>query len=284
MNSIIESNKSVLDNVTIIEADKLEKTYWLDLLKYRELFYFLAWRDILVKYKQTVVGVLWCVIRPFLTMIIFTVIFGKLAKLPSNGVPYPLLVFTAILPWQFFSNSLMDSSNSIVANANMISKVYFPRLIVPASTIIVNLFDFFISFGILVIMMFYYQYLPSLKILFFPIFLLLAVVASLGTGLWLTAMNVKYRDFRFILPFIIQFGLYISPVGFNSSVVPEKWQLLYSINPMVCVIDGIRWSILGQSININPAGFCLSFTLLLLIFISGIWYFRKTERTFADII
>lgn len=284
MSGITEINENLLDNITIIEAGKAEKNYWIDLFKYRELFYFLAWRDILVRYKQTIVGVLWCIIRPFLTMVVFTVIFGKLAKLPSGGIPYPLLVFAAMLPWQFFSTSLSDSSNSLVANANMISKVYFPRIIVPASTVIVNLFDFLISFGILVLMMIYYHFVPDWRIILLPVFILLAVVSSLGTGLWLTALNVKYRDFRYIVPFIIQFGMYISPVGFNSSIVPAKWQLLYSINPMVCVIDGFRWSILGQNININPAGFCLSLTLLLLTFMSGIWYFRKTERTFADII
>lgn len=269
---------------TIIKAGKIEKNYWRDLIKYRELFYFLAWRDILVRYKQTVIGVVWCVIRPFLTMIVFSVIFGNLAKLPSNGVPYPLLVFSALLPWQFFSTSLADAGNSIMNNSGMISKIYFPRLIAPASSIIVNLFDFFISFSILILMMIYYHYTPSLKILFLPFFLLLACFAALGVGLWTTALVVKYRDFKFIVPFVIQFGLYISPVGFNSSLVPEKWQFLYSLNPMVCVIDGFRWSILGQNIKLNPIGFGISLLLLLLILISGIGYFRKTEQTFADII
>ncbi|EKE02198.1 MAG: hypothetical protein ACD_20C00413G0022 [uncultured bacterium] len=280
MESIIDKT----NNVLIIEAGKSEKNYWLDLVKYRELFFFLAWRDILVRYKQTVIGVLWAIIRPLLTMVVFTVIFGKLAKLPSGGVPYPLLVFSAMLPWQFFSTSLTDSSNSVVANANMISKVYFPRIIVPASSIVVNLFDFVISFSILLLMMVFYQFIPSWKIITLPFFILLAILAALGMGLWFTALNVKYRDFRFIIPFVVQFGLYISPVGFNSSIIPEKWRLLYSLNPMVCVIDGFRWAILGQNINIHIPGFIISLTLLLVIFFTGIQYFRKTERTFADVI
>ncbi|OGI27876.1 MAG: phosphate ABC transporter permease [Candidatus Melainabacteria bacterium RIFOXYA12_FULL_32_12] len=280
----MECSAGKTSDLLIIEAGKSEKNYWLDLIKYRELFYFLAWRDILVRYKQTVIGVLWVLIRPFLTMVVFTVIFGNIAKLPSDGVPYPLLVFSAMLPWQFFSTSLTDSSNSIVANANMISKVYFPRIIVPASSIVVNLFDFAISFSILLSMMVFYQFIPSWKIITLPFFILLAVLAALGMGLWFTALNVKYRDFRFIIPFIVQFGLYISPVGFNSSVIPENWRLLYSLNPMVCVIDGFRWAILGQNISIHVPGFILSLVLLLMIFFTGIQYFRKTERTFADVI
>lgn len=278
------STNYIEENYTLIQAGKAEKNYWRDLIKYRELFYFLAWRDILVRYKQTVIGVLWCVIRPFLTMVVFTIIFGRLAKLPSGGAPYPLVVFAAMLPWQFFSTSLTDAGNSIISNGGMISKIYFPRIIAPTSAIIVNLFDFFVSFSILVLMMIYYRYTPSFRILALPIFLGLAIFAAIGAGLWFTALTVKYRDVKFIIPFIVQFGLYISPVGFNSSIVPAKWQLLYSLNPMVCVIDGFRWSILGQHIQINPVGFILSLGLLITIFLSGVWYFRKTERTFADII
>lgn len=271
-------------NFTIIEAGKTEKSYWLDLFKYRELFYFLAWRDVLVRYKQTVIGIIWCIIRPLLVMIIFTIIFGKLAKLPSDGVPYPILVYSAMLPWQFYATSLTDSSNSLIGSANMISKVYFPRLVIPASTIIVNLFDFCIAFVILILLMMFYQFYPTIKILSLPVFLLLAIVAALGSGLWFAALNVKYRDIRYIVPFIVQLGLYISPVGFNSSIVPEKWRLLYSLNPMVSVIDGFRWAILGQDFNLYLPGFLLSLSLLIITFITGIWYFRKTERTFADII
>lgn len=274
----------ILENSTIIEAGKFEKTYWIDLIKYRELFYFLAWRDILVRYKQTVIGIFWCIIRPLLTMVVFTVIFGKLAKLPSDGVPYPLLVFAAMLPWQFFSSSLGDCSNSLIGNSNMISKIYFPRIIVPTSTVIVNLFDFCVSLGILFLMMLFYKYIPPIQILTLPILTLLALFASLGMGLWFTALNVKYRDVRYVIPFLIQFGLYISPVGFNSSIVPEKWQLLYSLNPMVCVIDAFRWAILGHSFHINVTSFLVSFSVLVVTFITGLNYFRKTEKTFADII
>ena len=283
----MSTNVSLLDDntdITVIQAGKAEKNYWFDLVKYRELFYFLAWRDILVRYKQTVVGILWCIIRPVLTMVVFTVIFGHIAKLPSGGAPYPLLVYAGMLPWQFFSACLQDSSNSLTGNANLISKVYFPRIIVPASSIIVNLFDFFISFAILALMMIYYQFNPGWKILALPVFILLAIMASLGLGLWFTALNVKYRDFRYIIPFLVQFGLYVSPVWFNSSVVPEQWRLLYSFNPMVCVIDGFRWAILGHNLNLDIRGFGVSFILLIFLFYSGIAYFRKTEKTFADII
>lgn len=268
----------------IIEPGKGAKQYWRDLWQYRELFYFLAWRDILVRYKQTVIGVAWSVIRPLLTMIVFTIVFGKLAKLPSDGVPYPILVYAAMLPWQFFANSLSESSNSLIANANMLAKVYFPRLIVPSSSVIVSLVDFFISFAILVILMVWYRFVPDWRIITIPLFLLLALFAALGFGLWLSALNVKYRDFRYIVPFIVQFGLYISPVGFSSTVVPEQWRFLYSLNPMVGVIDGFRWAILGSSAQFYWPGLILSFILTFIIFVFGLRYFRNTERTFADII
>jgi len=238
----------------------------------------------MVRYKQTVIGVAWSVIRPLLTMIVFTVIFGNLAKLPSNGVPYPILVFAAMLPWQFFANSLSESSGSLLSNANMLTKVYFPRLIMPASAVIVSLIDFFISFGILILLMVFYQFIPSWRIITLPIFLLLALIASLGVGLWLSALNVKYRDFRYVVPFIVQFGLYVSPVGFTSSIVPLQWRLLYSLNPMVGVIDGFRWAILGGKSFIYWPGFLLSCSVAIGFFVFGIWYFRKMEQTFADII
>ncbi len=268
----------------IIEAGRTENQYWKDLWRYRELFYFLAWRDILVRYKQTVIGILWAIIRPFLTMIVFTVIFGKLAKLPSYGVPYPILVFSAMLPWQFFSSALSECSNSLLANANMISKVYFPRLIVPTSAVIVTLVDFFVSGIILLALMAWYNFVPDWRILTLPLFILIAFLASIGGGLWFAALNVEYRDFRYIVPFIVQFGLYISPVGFSSSIVPERWRLLYSLNPMVSVIDGFRWAILRGQGTIYWPGFILSLALVFLIFVSGLWYFRKMERTFADVI
>ncbi|OFZ51863.1 MAG: phosphate ABC transporter permease [Bdellovibrionales bacterium RIFOXYB1_FULL_37_110] len=267
----------------IIEAGKNKKQYFKDIWHYRELFYFLAWRDILVRYKQTVIGILWVIIRPLLTMIVFTVIFGKIAKLPSEGVPYPLLVFSAMLPWQFFSNALLDSSNSLIGNANMISKVYFPRLVMPTSAVIVSFADFVISFSILIMVMIWYRFTPSLNILFLPFFIFITFMAALGAGLFLCALNVKYRDFRYVVPFVIQLGLYISPVGFSSHIVPENYKLLYALNPMVGVIDGFRWALLGNTPLYIP-GLLASLLTVFFIFISGLWYFRKTEKDFADVI
>jgi lipopolysaccharide transport system permease protein len=269
----------------IIEAGRTEKHYWADLWRYRELFYILSWRDIKVRYKQTVVGALWSIIRPLLTMVIFTLVFSKIAKLPSEGAaPYAIMVYAAMLPWQFFSNALSEASGSLVGNANLISKVYFPRLIIPTAAVITSFIDFLISFVILAGLMIYYQYAPSLNILMLPVFLLIAFLASMGLGLYLTAMNVKYRDFRYIVPFLVQFGLYISPVGFSSSVVPEKWRLLYSLNPMVGVIDGFRWCILGGDSHIYMPGFWLSIGIVFLFLWLGIHQFRKMEKTFADVI
>jgi lipopolysaccharide transport system permease protein len=272
------------DKELIIEAGRTESQYWRDLWRYRELFYFLAWRDILVRYKQTAIGVAWALIRPFLTMVVFSVVFGKLAKLPSEGAPYPILVFAAMLPWQFFASALAECSNSLISNANLISKVYFPRLIVPASGVIVSFVDFLVAGIILLGLMAWYDFVPSWRILTLPLFIGIAFTASMGAGLWLAALNVKYRDFRYIVPFIVQFGLYISPVGFSSSIVPEKWRLLYSLNPMVGVIDGFRWAILGGESTLYFQGFAVSLGLVVLLFASGVWYFRKTERTFADVI
>ena len=269
----------------IIEAGRAERHYWRDLWRYRELFYFLAWRDLLVRYKQTVIGVAWALLRPLLTMLVFTLVFGSLAKLPSEGgAPYPILVFAALLPWQFFSNALSEASNSLIGNANLISKVYFPRLIIPASSIITSFVDFLISGVILVGLMVWYQFIPDWRILTLPLFIALAFAAAMGFGLWLTALNVKYRDFRYVVPFIVQFGLYVSPVGFSSSIVPEKWRLLYSLNPMVGVIDGFRWAILGGESNIYWPGFALSVAIVVMVLAWGVYYFRKTEKTFADVI
>jgi len=237
-----------------------------------------------VRYKQTAIGIAWALIRPFLTMIVFTVVFGTLAKLPSEGAPYPILVFAAMLPWQFFANSLSESSNSLISNSNLISKVYFPRLIVPTSAVVVSFVDFMISGIILLGLMAWYNFVPSWRILTLPLFILIAFAAALGAGLWLASLNVQYRDFRFIVPFIVQFGLYISPVGFSSNVVPQKWRLLYSVNPMVGVIDGFRWAILGGGAQLYWPGFILSVGLVTLLLVSGVWYFRKMERTFADVI
>jgi lipopolysaccharide transport system permease protein len=268
----------------IIEAGRSERQYWRDLWRYRELFYFLAWRDLLVRYKQTVVGVLWSLIKPILTMLVLTAVFGKLGKMPSGGVPYPILVFCGILPWQFISMALSESGNSLVNNSNLISKVYFPRLVVPASSIITSFVDFLISAIFLLGLMLWYRFIPPVTIWLLPCFVLLAFAASLGVGLWIAALMVQYRDFRFIVPFAVQFGLYISPVGFLSSVVPEQWRLLYSLNPAVGVIDGFRWCILGGQNAIYWPGFGVSVVMVIMLVWSGIWYFRKTERTFADMI
>lgn len=277
------SSESGLGRPLVIEAGKLEKQYFKDLWLYRELFYILAWRDILVRYKQTVIGFLWAILRPLATMAVFSVVFGKIARMPSDGIPYPVFVFAAMLPWQFFSSALSESSASLIGNANMISKVYFPRLIMPASSVIVSFTDFVISFMILIPLMAWYQFLPSIRILALPLFIVLAFLAALGTGLWLCALTVKYRDFRFVVPFVVQLGLYVSPVGFGSNVIPDKYRLLYSLNPMVSVIDGFRWAISGTT-QIYMPGFLISIAMITLLFVTGLRYFRKTERTFADII
>lgn len=268
----------------IIEAGRTESQYWKDLWRYRELFYFLAWRDILVRYKQTFIGMAWALIRPFMTMVVFSVVFGALAKLPSEGVPYPILVFTAMLPWQFFANALSECSSSLISNSNLISKVYFPRLIVPASAVIVSFVDFMVSGMILLGLMAWYNFVPTWRILMLPLFIAIAFAAAMGAGLWLAALNVKYRDFRYVVPFLVQFGLYISPVGFSSSIVPVEWRFIYSLNPMVGVIDGFRWAILGGESNLFLPGFVLSMEFVAILFVTGVWYFRKVERTFADVI
>jgi len=275
-------------NKLIIEAGRTERQYWRDLWQYRDLFYFLAWRDLLVRYKQTTVGIAWSLIRPFLTLVVLTVVFGKLGKMPSGGVPYPLLVLCGLLPWQFFSTALSESGNSLVTNSNLISKIYFPRLIVPASSVITSFVDFLISAVFLVILMFWYHFVPPATILLLPFFVLLALAASFGAGLWIAALMVEYRDFRFIVPFIVQFGLYVSPVGFWSSVVSTRYgdgyRLLYSLNPVVGVIDGFRWSILGGENALYWPGLLTSVLGVACLLTTGLWYFRKTERTFADVI
>lgn len=268
----------------IIDAENAERQYWRDLWRYRELFYFLAWRDLLVRYKQTVVGVAWSVIRPVLTMLILTVVFGRFGHMPSDGVPYPLLVFCGMLPWQFFSAALSESGNSLVANTNLISKVYFPRLVVPASSIITSFVDFLISAAFLTVLLCWFRYVPGPTVFLLPLFVILAFTVSFGIGLWISALMVRYRDFRFIVPFIVQFGLYISPVGFSSTIVPAKYRLLYALNPMVGVIDGFRWCILGPGHGMYFPGLAVSIGITVLLALSGLTYFRRTERTFADII
>ena len=268
----------------VIEPGRSKKNYWQDLWRFRELFLFLAWKDILVRYKQTIIGLAWSIIRPLLTMIIFTIIFGRLAKFPSEGVPYPILVYAAMLPWQFFSTSFSEASNSLISNSSMLTKIYFPRLIIPVSSVIVNFVDFLISFMILITLMIWYHFVPQWTILLLPIFFGLTLIIVMGAGFYVAALNVKYRDFKIIVPFIVQFGLYISPVGFSSNVVPEKWRLLYSLNPMVSVIDGFRWSILGGTNQIYVPGFLISLLVTFFLLFFGVWRFRKMEKLFADII
>ena len=283
--SLRSSSISEQEPVLVIEPGRTEKNYWTDLWRYRELFLILAWRDISVRYKQTIIGVAWAILRPFLSMVVFTLIFGRVAGLPSDGdTPYALLVFAAMLPWSLFSTSLGEASNSLIGNANLITKVYFPRLIVPTATVVTAFVDFLISFVILLGLMVYYRFAPGWNMLLLPLLMLLALLASLGPGLWITALNVKYRDFRYVIPFVVQFGLYISPVGFSSNRIPEQWRLLYSLNPMVGVIDGFRWCILGGGSTIYWPGFALSLAIVAFFLWLGVSQFRKMEKTFADLI
>jgi len=268
----------------IIEAGRAERHYWRDLWHYRELLWMLAWRDVSVRYKQTVIGVAWAVIRPFLTMVVFTVIFGKLANLPSEGTaPYAIMVFAGMLPWNFFSSALGDTSSSVLSNANLISKVYFPRLIVPMAAAGVALVDFAINFVIMVVLMIWYQFVPGWQVVFLPGFVALALIAGLGPGLWLTALNVKYRDFRYIIPFLFQLGLYASPVGYSSSIIPEQWRLLYALNPVVGIIDGFRWCLLGGQSGLYLPSVVLSVGVTAFLLWLGIRQFRKMEKDFVDL-
>jgi lipopolysaccharide transport system permease protein len=270
--------------VLVLEPGRAERHYWRDIWAYRELFAVLAWRDIAVRYKQTVIGVLWAVVRPLLTMSVFTVIFGQLAKMPTEGgAPYPILVFAGMLPWFLFSTILSEASNSLVGNATLITKIYFPRIIIPSAAAIVALVDFAINLLILLALMAWYRCLPGWQMALLPGFVLLAMGASLGPALLITALNVKYRDFRYVIPFIVQLGLYISPVGFSSAVIPEGWRLWYCLNPMVGIIDGFRWCILGGS-GLYVPGLLLSLTVVVFFLWLGIRYFRRTESTFADLI
>jgi lipopolysaccharide transport system permease protein len=269
----------------VLEPGRAERNYWLDLWHYRELFVILAWRDIAVRYKQTVIGVAWAILRPLLTMVVFTVVFGKLAKLPSAGdAPYPILVFAGLLPWFLFSSVLSEASSSLIANANLISKVYFPRVIVPASAGVVSLVDFTANLMIFFGLMAWYGYMPNWHILMLPVFILFGVAASLGPALLITALNVKYRDVRYIVPFVIQFGLYVSPVGFSSDIIPASVRDWYSLNPVVGVIDGFRWCLLGGASELYLPGQFIGAGASLFMLWLGIRYFRRTERSFADII
>ena len=273
----------------ILEAGRSSRHYWRDLWRYRDLFYILAWRDVSVRYKQTALGVAWALIQPLLTMAIMTVVFGYVAKLPSEGnAPYAILVFAAMLPWQFFSTALSAASQSMVGNANLISKVYFPRLIVPASSVLTSFVDFLISFAILIALMVWYQFWPNPRFLALPVFMALAFLAAMGPGLLIAALNVKYRDFRYVIPFLVQFGLYASPVGFSSNVIRDRFGetvfMLYSLNPMVGVIEGFRWAILGSETALHLPGLAISCTVVAIMLFCGVSYFRHTEKTFADVI
>lgn len=271
--------------ILVLEAGRAERNYWRDIWAYRELFAILAWRDVAVRYKQTVIGVAWALVRPFLTMVVFTIVFGHLARLPTDGTaPYPVLVFAGLLPWFLFSSVLSEASSSIVGNAHLIGKVYFPRIIVPMSSAVVALVDFLVNFAMLVALMAWYGFLPNWHVVFLPAFVLLAVLASLGPALFITALNVKYRDFRYIIPFLVQFGLYVSPVGFSSAVVPEHWRFWYSLNPVVGVIDGFRWCLLGGESQIYLPGFLTSLLVTAALLWLGISYFRRTEKHFADLV
>jgi len=273
------------ERVLVLEAGRAQRNYWRDLWSYRELFGILAWRDVAIRYKQTVIGIAWAVVRPLLTMLIFTIIFGRLARLPSDGaVPYPILVFAGMLPWLLFSTILSDASNSLITNANLISKVYFPRLIVPCASSVVALVEFGIALVLLFLTMLWFGFLPDFRLVFLPLFVALAVLSSLGPALYITALNVRYRDFRFIIPFVVQFGMYVSPVGFSSAVIPPKWRLLYHLNPVVGVIDGFRWCLLRGKSDLYLPGLYLNLIVIAFFLWLGTSYFRKTERTFADLI
>jgi lipopolysaccharide transport system permease protein len=274
-----------MDQLIVIEPSGQERNYWLDLWRYRELFRVLAWRDLSVRYKQTVIGLAWALIRPFLTMLVFTIIFGRIAKLPSEGdTPYALMVFAGLLPWSFFSAGLSEASNSLINNANLISRVYFPRLIVPTATVVVAFVDFLISFGMMIVLMVWYHFMPDWRIVLLPFFVAFAFFTSIGPALWITALNVKYRDFRYVIPFLVQLGLYVSPVGFSSNVVAPEWRLLYSLNPMVGVIDGFRWCLLGGQAMLYVPGLAVSLCVSAFFLWFGIRRFRKTEKSFADLI
>ena len=268
----------------VIEADRVERQYWRDLWRYRELFYFLSWRDLLVRYKQTVVGVSWAVIRPLLTMLILTFVFGRLGRLPSGGVPYPLLVFCGMLPWQFFSTAMTESGGSLVTNGNLISKVYFPRLVIVVSSVMTSFVDFLVSAVFLAGILAWYHRMPPINLLALPMLAVLVFGISVGAGMWLAALTVEYRDFKHIVPFVVQLGLYVSPVGYLSGIVPAYLQLLFSLNPMVGIVDGFRWSILGISSATLPLSLILAVVEIAALLASGLWYFRRTERTFADVI
>jgi lipopolysaccharide transport system permease protein len=269
----------------IITPLKPKGDYWRELWNYRDLFIILAWRDFKVRYRQTIIGVAWAVLRPLITMAVFTMLFSRIAQLPSGGdVPYAVMVFAAMLPWYFFASTLQESSQSLINSANIITKIYFPRIIIPASALFVNAIDFLISLVILFGLMYALNVQPTYKLVMLPGFFLQACMVATGAGFWLAALNVTYRDFRYVVPFMLQLGIYVSPVGFSSHLVPDDWRQIYAANPMVGVIDGFRWSLLGESVAIDWPSYWLSLAVGFLIFFSGIWYFQRVEQGFADVI
>jgi lipopolysaccharide transport system permease protein len=278
MNKIIEKPTMIIDSKPNWFSFELS-----DLIRYRELLFFLTWRDIKVRYKQTILGMAWALLQPLLTMLIFSIIFGSLAKLPSEGIPYPIFTYTALLPWQLFAFALTNSSNSLVGNQNLVSKVYFPRLVIPVASILPALADFAISFVVLMGMLVYYQIPITIKFLSLPFFLLLAIVSALAIGLWLSALNVEYRDIRYVVPFLTQFWMYATPVAYSSSLIPEKWRLLYALNPLTGVVEGFRWAILGQKGSVGGLVW-VSTAIIIVLLISGLVYFKHMEDTFADVI
>lgn len=269
---------------TVIEAGHAERHYWRDLWRYRELLYLLAWRDVTVRYKQTVIGTSWAVIRPLTTMLILVLVFGKVARLPSGGIPYPVLVLTGMLAWQLFAAGLSSTSDSLVGSAGLISKVYFPRLIIPLSALAVGIVDFLVTLPLLVGVMIWYGMAPTWQLVVFPAFVVLTVLAGLSIGIWMSALNVRYRDVRVLVPFILQFGLYLSPVGYSIVAVPEEYRTLYSLNPLVGIIEGFRWCLLGQAEGLTSLSLSVSVLVVCMLLACGLRYFRKTERTFADVI
>jgi len=254
-----------------------------ELWEYRELLFFLAWRDISVRYKQTVLGAAWAIIQPFFTMLVFSLFFGRLGKIPSDGLPYPIFAYAALLPWQYFATALTNSSDSLVGSANLLSKVYFPRLVIPTASVLPAVIDFALAFIVLLGMMFFYGIAPTWNVIWLPLFLLLALITALGVGLWLSAMNVQYRDIRYTIPFLTQFWMFASPVAYPSSIVPESWRLLYGLNPMVGVIEGFRWALLGTDTSFGPMT-VVSLVTALVLLASGAFYFRRVEKTFADVV
>jgi lipopolysaccharide transport system permease protein len=271
------------DMKLVIEPGRAVKNYWTDLWKYRELMYFLAWRDIAVRYKQTVIGIAWALIRPALTMLVF-VAFRRMVGIRPGSVPDPILVFAAVLPWQFFSTTVSEAAGSLIGNANLISKVYFPRILIPCAAIVPGLVDLLIMLGLLCVLMLWYGFAPGWQIVALPAFIVLASSLSVGLGLLLSALNVEYRDFRYIIPFMLQFGIFVSPVAYSSGDVPARWQAVYALNPLVGIIDGFRWAILGGSVPWDSQTFGLSVAVTGLFLVLGVWYFRRMERSFADVI